>query len=69
MTVPLFTVTLNHPSHGGGGSLDFGTINSSKYNGSIAYTPVTTIPGIDGLWAFNVSSLNPTKLHWHKSKY
>ncbi|KUJ22953.1 acid protease, partial [Mollisia scopiformis] len=47
----VFTVALSPKSMG---TIDFGFIDSSKYIGTIAYTPVTIIPGTTGgFWAFN----------------
>ncbi|KID59820.1 Endothiapepsin [Metarhizium brunneum] len=43
---PLFT---SHFKFNGGGSLDFGFIDNTKYTGSITYTPVTH----DQHWMFN----------------
>lgn len=35
------------------GIIDFGFIDQKKYIGSIAYTPITIIPGGGAFWAFN----------------
>jgi hypothetical protein len=47
----VFTVALTQNAPG---TIDFGYIDTSKYTGSIAYSPVTIIPGTTGgFWAFN----------------
>ncbi|TVY80436.1 hypothetical protein LSUE1_G006009 [Lachnellula suecica] len=54
LAAPIFTVCL---VQNGIGTMDFGFIDSSKYTGSIAYTPVATLaswPG-SGYWLFNWS--------------
>ena len=50
LSSPLFTAVLKHQAPG---SYDFGYIDSSKYTGSITYTPVDSS---QGFWAFNVDS-------------
>ncbi len=50
LSSPLFTAVLKHQAPG---SYDFGYIDSSKYKGSIAYTPVDSS---QGFWAFKVDS-------------
>lgn len=47
----MFTVALSPKAPG---TIDFGFIDPAKYTGTIAYTPVTIIPGTTGgFWAFN----------------
>ena len=50
LSSPLFTAVLKHQAPG---SYDFGYIDSSKYTGSIAYTPVDSS---QGFWSFNSNS-------------
>lgn len=47
---PLFAVTLKHNAPG---TFDFGYIDSSKYTGSLAYTPVDNS---QGFWSFTADS-------------
>lgn len=49
LAAPLFTATLKR---GRPGSYDFGYIDSSKYTGSIAYTPVNSA---NGFWEFTAT--------------
>lgn len=46
---PVFTADLNHDAPG---TYDFGVIDSSKFTGSITYTPVNTR---NGFWEFTAT--------------
>ncbi|KAJ5204359.1 uncharacterized protein N7498_005238 [Penicillium cinerascens] len=50
LDLPLFAVTLKHNAPG---TFDFGYLDSSKYTGSIAYTPVDSS---QGFWTFTADS-------------
>ncbi|KAH6713644.1 aspartic peptidase domain-containing protein [Leptodontidium sp. MPI-SDFR-AT-0119] len=50
LAAPVFTASL---VRNGIGIIDFGFIDQKKYIGSIAYTPITIIPGGGAFWAFN----------------